>query len=533
MSERAHTGPEQSPPLIIWIGFIAMMFGNFMAMLDVQIVASSIGAIQAGTSASRDEISWVQTAYLIAEVICIPLSGFLGRALGTRLLFCISAAAFCVASLLCALSWDLPSLIFFRALQGFCGAPMIPTVAATLYMVFPLRQQLFAGAMMSLVMTSAMSFGPTLGGYISGAMGWRALFWLNVFPGLLIASTVWISMRSLPGPSLSLLKKIDLFGLAGLALFLGSAEYALEEGPANGWFESSEVTTFALLSAAGAALFFWRALTRETPIVDLRPFAIGPYALGAPLNFILGFSLFTSVFLTPLFLISVRGFNSFQVGEAMALQGITMFLVAPLIGSIGRIVTELRWLGVPGSLLVAVSCLMQSHLTAEAGFWELALPQVLRGAGLVMAATALTQPALQSLPPELLHSGAALLNTVRNLGGAFGIAALATVQAHAFALHRQELYAAADPANPHVAGMIAGAQSHLEQTGAADPARQAVMHYAGLLDREALVMTFNDQFLTVAVVVAISSIGMLFMRAQPAVSSRKTNSSPVSVAAES
>ncbi|MEJ0060091.1 MAG: MFS transporter [Terricaulis sp.] len=132
------TGPPQdNPPLAIWIGFIAMMLGNFMAILDIQIVASAIGSIQAGVSASRDEISWVQTAYLIAEVIGIPLSGFLGRALGTRVLFCISALSFSLMSLLCAFSWDITSLIVFRALQGFSGAAMIPTTMATLYLVFP------------------------------------------------------------------------------------------------------------------------------------------------------------------------------------------------------------------------------------------------------------------------------------------------------------------------------------------------------------------------------------------------------------
>lgn len=507
--------PDDSPPLAIWVGFIAMVIGQFMAILDIQIVASAIGSIQAGVGASRDEISWVQTAYLIAEVIGIPLSGFLGRALGTRLLFCISSLSFSVASLLCAFAWDIHSLILFRALQGFCGAAMIPTVMATLYLAFPQRLQPMTGAMMGMVVTLAPSLGPTIGGYVAEMLGWRALFWINLVPGLLITVVIWNTMASLDKPNFNLLKKIDVIGLAGLAMFLGAAEYTLEEGPANEWFASSEVTMWALVSMAGAVLFFWRAFKVETPIVDLKPFGTPTFAIGAGLGFVLGVGLFSSVFLTPLFLGSVRGYSALQIGHTMFVQGAVMFASGPIIGRLGRTLKDTRPLGFLGFVLVALSCWAQAHLTAESAFWELLWPQTLRGLGLIMTFTSVMQPALQSLPPQLVHAGAGLFNTMRNLGGAFGIAALATVQAHSFALHRQELYAAADPTNPHVAGMIAGAQTYLEQAGASDPERQALMRYAALLDREALVMTFNDQFLLLAIVIGLSSFAMWLLKPRP------------------
>jgi DHA2 family multidrug resistance protein len=251
--------------------------------------------------------------------------------------------------------------------------------------------------------------------------------------------------------------------------------------------------------------------------VDLRPFSSPTFAVGAGLGFILGLGLFTSVFLTPLFLGSVRGYSALQIGHTMFVQGAVMFLTAPIIGRLGRTMKDTRVLGVAGFLLVGGSCWMQAHLTAEAGFWQLAWPQVLRALGLMMTFNSVMQPALQSLPPQLVHSGAGLFNTFRNLGGAFGIAALATVQAHSYALHRQELYSAANPNNPHVAGMIQGMQTYLEQAGAADPERQALMRYAALLDREALVMTFNDQFLLLAVVISLSSVAMLLLRPRPKV----------------
>ncbi len=216
--------PDDSPPLAIWIGFTAMVVGQFMALLDIQIVASALSSIQAGVSASRDEISWVQTAYLIAEVIGIPLSGFLGRALGTRLLFCISSIGFSIASLLCAFAWDINSLIAFRVLQGFTGAAMVPTVMATLYLVFPQRLQPMTGAMMGMVVTLAPSLGPTIGGLVAEFLGWRALFWVNVVPGILITIVIWNTMAALDKPQFNLLKKIDIIGLLSLALFLGAAE---------------------------------------------------------------------------------------------------------------------------------------------------------------------------------------------------------------------------------------------------------------------------------------------------------------------
>ncbi|MGH6952194.1 MAG: MFS transporter, partial [Vitreimonas sp.] len=319
-------------------------------------------------------------------------------------------------------------------------------------------------------------------------------------------------MASLDKPQFSLLKKIDFIGLIGLAVFLGAAEYTLEEGPANEWFASGEVTLWALVSIAGGVLFFWRAFSQETPIVDLKPFKSPTFAVGASLGFILGVGLFSSVFLTPLFLGSVRGYSALQIGHTMFVQGAVMFISAPIIGRLGRQMPDTRWLGFTGFMLVALSCWVQAHLTAESAFWELAWPQALRGVGLIMTFTSVMQPALQSLPPSLVHAGAGLFNTMRNLGGAFGIAGLATIQAHAFALHRQELYAAADPSNPHVAGMIASARAFLEQAGAVDPERQALMRYAALLDREALVMTFNDQFLFLAVVIGLSAFAMLFLR---------------------
>ncbi len=501
-------------PLGIWIGFLAMMFGNFMALLDVQIVASAIGEIQAGVSASRDEISWVQTGYLISEVIGIPLSGFLGRALGTRLLVTIAALSFGAASFACAISWDMTSLILFRCIQGFVGAAMVPTTMATLYVVFPQRSQAMAGSMVGLVSTLAPTIGPSLGGYIAEHLGWRALFSINIIPSILIAFLVWNNMK-IGRFDLATLKRIDFIGLIGLALFLGSLEYVLEEGTGEGWFRSSEIIFWTIMSITGAFIFFWRALTREVPIVDLRPFTVPTFAIGTVLGFVVGLAIFGPIFLQPLFLGEIRGMNAEQIGHMMWAQGLTMMFFAPIMGRFMRQIPDLRPFGFLGFLIIAASCWMQSHMTAQSDFAEFVWPQVLRGVGMMMTFMAIMQPAMQSLPPQLMQTGTGLFNLCRNLGGALGLAILSSVQAKSYFQHRQDLYANASMGDVHVQGMIGGFQSWMESTGASEPHRRALMQYSMLLDREALVMAFNDQFAFLGLILVVGSGFMWLMRRAP------------------
>lgn len=493
-------------PFHIWVGFIAMIFGNFIAMLDIQIVASALGSIQAGVGASRDEISRVQSAYLIAEVIGIPLSGFLGRALGIRLLFSLSAISFGIASAMCALAWDMTSLVAFRAIQGFVGAAMIPTTMSTLYTLFPREQQGMAGSMVGLVSSLGPTLGPSLGGYIAEHFGWRMLFWINIVPTIIIAVLVWRFMRGGPKAEPVILKKIDFIGLAGLALFLGCLEYVLDEGPGDNWFADGEIVIFSVVCLFSGMLFFWRATNAEVPIVDLRPFGNITFATGAMLGFLIGIGLFAPIFLQPLFLGQIRGLNSEQIGHMMWAQGLTMMIVMPIFGSRLRQIQDLRPFGFAGFLIVALSCWLQTQLTAQSGFYAFLVPQILRGVGMMFMFMSVMQPALQALPPHLIQSATGLFNLCRNLGGALGLAILTTIQTHFYALHRQELYAGANKFDPHVAGLIEMNRRYLEQTGAADPERQSVMRYVSLLDREALVMTFNDQFLMLTIVLLIGSV---------------------------
>ena len=242
------------------LAFAFMVFGMFMSILDIQIVSASLSEIQAGLSASAEEISWVQTAYLIAEVIAIPFSGYMSRALGTRNLFAISAAGFTAASLMCGLSQTIGQMIFWRVIQGFIGAGMIPTVFASAYSAFPRSKFHIIGPVIGLVATLAPTIGPTVGGYLTDALSWHWLFFINIIPGIIVTFAA-LALIDFDKPNYALLNTLDWWGLATMAGFLGSLEYVLEEGPKNDWFDDEWITGFAVLSLVSAIAFFYRVLT--------------------------------------------------------------------------------------------------------------------------------------------------------------------------------------------------------------------------------------------------------------------------------
>src|SRR3954463_3231155 len=273
------------------ITFLCMVFGMFMAILDIQIVSASLTEIQAGLAASSNEITWVQTAYLIAEVVMIPLSGFLSRALGTRYLFTISAAGFTAASLMCGLSSSINEMIFWRAVQGFIGGGMIPTVFATAFTIFPRSKLGIISPIIGLVATLAPTIGPTVGGYLTDALSWHWLFFINVVPGVGVAAAAFL-MIDFDKPDYKLLDNFDWVGLLSMAGFLGALEYVLEEGPRNDWFGDDTVLACAWIGGLSAVAFFARVLTAREPIVDLRAYADRNFALGSIFSFVLGIGLY-------------------------------------------------------------------------------------------------------------------------------------------------------------------------------------------------------------------------------------------------
>jgi DHA2 family multidrug resistance protein len=460
-----------------------MVLGMFIAVLDIQVVASSLGELQGGLSATADEIGWVQTSYLIGEIIVIPLSGVLSRWLSTRVLFVLSCAGFALASMLCAFAWSVPSMIAFRALQGFLGGAMIPTVFSVPYRLFPKHQQELSLIAIGLTATMAPTLGPVIGGWITETFSWRWVFLINLPIAVLVVVAVW-SFIDVDEPDASVRKAFDLRGLLLMAIALGSLQYALEEGPRWDWLEDSGIR-FALLAAViSGALFLRRVLVYAKPIVDIRAFSDRNFATGCLLSFIFGVGVYVPVYVLPLFLSQVRGYNALQIGSTMAVLGLFQFLSAPLAAGFSKLI-DLRAMLALGLALFACGLWMNGFMNAEAAFAELFWPQAIRGLALMLCFVPINTLALGTLPESRLANASGLYNLMRNLGGAIGIAAANTALENRHALHVARI------------GENVQMQWHTEALARSiteiAPEADAWL-LAGLVGREAAVMAYNDVF---------------------------------------
>jgi DHA2 family multidrug resistance protein len=474
------------------IAFFALVFGMFMAILDIQIVSSSIAEIQAGLSASADEISWVQTSYLIAEVVMIPLSGFLSRALSTRVLFSISAAGFTLASVLCATATTLPEMIVYRALQGFIGGGMIPTAFAAAYTIFPRRHQPAIMALVGLTVTLAPTVGPTVGGYLTELLSWHWLFLINVVPGAVATLLAW-TLVDFDEPETGLLRQLDYVALIALALFLGGMEYVLEDGAKDDWFQDETIRNLAMLSLVGGAVFFWRSFTAKTPLVDLQVYKNRNFAVGSLLTFIMGIGLYGMTYLYPVFLGRVRGYDSLQIGETVFVSGLFMFMTAPVVGILSRKVDP-RFLIAAGFSGFALSCVDLTYITKDWAFWNLFVPQALRGSALMMCMVPINVVSLATLPPQKLKNASGLFNLMRNLGGAFGLAFINTFLNDRQDLHmlrlREHVTWGRQVAEERMATLTEGFSTRL----GSDSDLAAVRQLANMVRQHGLVLAFGDLF---------------------------------------
>lgn len=484
MPFREHPRPRD------WIGFMAMVVGMFMAILDIQIVSSSITEIQAGLAASPDEAAWVQTSYLIAEIVMLPLSGWLSRALSTRVLYVMSALGFTLCSALCASAHSLGEMILWRALQGFIGGAMIPTVFATAFLMFPPRLRLRVQVLVSLCATLAPTIGPTLGGWLTDTFSWHWVFLVNLGPGLIVAVLVW-ALMDIDRPDLALLKRLDWIGLLSMAAFLGSLEYVLEEGNRWDWFDDPDIRAFAILSAAGGVVFLWRMLTAEDPLVDLRPLGNRNFLMCYLLMGVIGVGLYGAVYVVPLFFSEVRGFSSYQIGVAMLATGVAQFFTGPISGRVAAHV-DMRYMATFGLICFAFSCWWLASLTNLSGTWEILGPQALRGFALMFLFVPANQLSFGTLPPHMLKNASGLFNTMRNLGGAIGIALLGTLLTNRTQVHWLHLAENVTWARPMVPGQLARMTQLLEMKLGPSGAQALLPELAQLVQREALVQAFND-----------------------------------------
>ena len=492
--------------------FGSMCVGMFIALLDIQIVSASLRDIGGGLSAGADEIVWVQTSYLIAEIIVIPLSGWMSRVMSTRWLFCISAVGFTLSSLLCGAAWNIQSMIAFRALQGFLGGSMIPLVFTTAFAFFLGKQRVIAAATVGAIASLAPTLGPTVGGWITDNYSWHWLFFINLVPGIFVSVAVPMLVK-IDAPNWKLLRDADYAGIALMSLFLGCLEYTLEEGPRLDWLGDPVILTTAWVAGISFVLFIWRGLTYAHPVVDLRALKDRNFALGCFFSFMTGVGIFATIYLSPVFLGRVRGFSALQIGLAVFSTGVFQVMSIPLYAALANRV-DLRWLMMVGLACFGLSMWWFSPITHDWGATQLLLPQALRGIGQQFAVAPAVTLTLGGLAPERLKFASGLFNLMRNLGGAIGIAICATILNDRTNLHfyrmAEHLTASNDAAMAMLqaaSGNVAGYYGDLAQGGSA-----ALRQLWQLTYREALTLTFADTYLAIMVAFAVTTAAVPLMR---------------------
>jgi DHA2 family multidrug resistance protein len=492
--------------------FAVMCVGMFMALLDIQIVASSLQDIGGGLSAAQDQISWVQTAYLIAEIIVIPLSGWLTRVFSTRWLFTASALGFTASSMLCGLAWNIDSMICFRALQGLLGASMIPTVFTSSFYYFEGPKRVYSAAVVGTIASVAPTLGPVIGGYITDTLNWHWLFFINLVPGLLVAGGV-AAMVKIDKADFSLLREADYIGILLMAVGLGTLEYFLEEGTRWNWFSDSTITACAWVAGLSLLAFIIRSMMVKNPVVDFRAFGNRNFALGCFLSFVTGIGIFSTIYLTPLFLGYVRGFSAWQTGMAIFSTGAASILGVPFYIAAARKL-DTRWLMMAGLAMFGIAMWRFSLITHDWGGDQLFWPQVLRGFPQVWCVAPAVTLGLGSLSPARLKYASGLFNMMRNLGGAVGIAVCGALLNNRTNFHFQvlatNLTAASGPMNRLLAGMTSRFSAALGSPVAGHQA--ALRTLWALTYREAQTLSYADAFRAVMVAFIIAACLVPLMR---------------------
>jgi DHA2 family multidrug resistance protein len=491
-----------------WVGFSMMCLGMFMAILDIQVVATSLPTIQRALDIVPDEMSWIQTAYLIAEIVSIPLTGFLIRAATMRWLFTVATVVFTLASIGCAFSPAFKVLIAFRILQGFSGGTLIPTVFSAVFLMFPIRLQTIAATIAGVLAVLGPTIGPIVGGWITDSYSWPWLFLINVPAGLIASSVGFLSLPK-HQPSIDRFRRLDLLSFALGAAALIALEIAIKDAPKQGWTSPITVVLVALCIIS-ATLFVSRTRRSENPIVDLRSFARRNFSIGCLLSFVLGMGLYGSVYLIPIFLAYARLHSAFDIGTTMLVTGLSQLIFAPVAAGLTRRVDERLLTGL-GFVVFGVGLALSAHQAPTTDFNEMFWPQVVRGAAIMFCLLPPTEFALGGLASEAIPDASGLFNLMRNLGGAIGIAIIDTIIFSRSPQYAQTLVSELTSGNLDAARSI-GASMDLLSAALVDPEKRAVV--ASLVQKSAFVKATNDAWAFVAAITLIATVSIPFVGRQ-------------------
>jgi DHA2 family multidrug resistance protein len=502
-------GPGATPDASVWTAFLLMCLGMFMAILDIQVVATSLPAIQDALGISRDAMSWIQTAYLIAEVIAIPLTGLFTRVLTLRWLFSAAVGVFTLASIGCAFSDDFSTLLVFRIVQGFSGGVLIPAVFSAVFLLFPARLHAVATTIGGVVAVLAPTVGPIVGGAITATWSWPWLFLINVIPGL-IAAAATPSLLPRHKTDLDELKTLDTLSLVLMAVALASLELGLKQAPESGWL-SVRCAGLLLVSAFGLGLFLRRTSRATHPVLRLVALKRRSFAFGCALSFCLGVGLFGSVYLMPVFLAFVRGHDAFEIGTIMLVTGVAQLVAAPLAALLESRIGA-RWLTTAGFALFAIGLGLSFFQPRTADFSEMFWPQIIRGVAIMFCLLPPTRFALGDLPESEIADASGLFNLMRNLGGAIGIALIDTVlygRVVGYAENFRDRLLAGDVSAARAIGLD---PSLLLNRASGPPTEAEIAYVRPLVEKASLALCVNEAWAMLAVIALVGLLLVPFSR---------------------
>ncbi|MBX4969507.1 MDR family MFS transporter [Rhizobium binae] len=505
--------PAAMSPLRTWAAVVGSTLGAFMAVLNIQIVNASLADIQGAIGAGTDDGGWISTSYLIAEIVVIPLSGWLARVFSLRNYLLANAILFLIFSVACAFAANLQQMIILRAVQGFSGGVLIPMAFTIIITLLPKAKQPVGLALFALSATFAPAIGPTIGGYLTENWSWKYIFYVNLVPGALMVGLLWASLDRAP-MNLKLLAKGDWPGIVTMAIGLAALQTVLEEGNKEDWFGSDFILRLAVIAAVSLTLFLVIELKTAQPLLNLRLLLRRNFGFGIVANFLLGIALYGSVFVLPIYLTRIQGYNSEQIGMVLAWTGIPQLLLIPLVPRLMKRF-DVRLLIIIGFALFAASNFMNVHMTGDYASDQLFWPNIVRAIGQALVFTPLSAIATSGIEQENAGSASALFNMMRNLGGAVGIALLQTFLSKREQYHSNILTHSVSVFEEATRDRIARLAAYFMSHGVSDQAaasHRAVVAIALKLRKQANILAFSDAFFLLGVALVVALLAILLLK---------------------
>jgi DHA2 family multidrug resistance protein len=512
---QAAGAPDQAAPAVsskTWLAVFGATLGAFMAVLNIQIVNASLADIQGAIGAGIDDGGWISTSYLIAEIVVIPLSSWLAQVFSVRIYLLTNAVLFLVLSVACAFAQDLPQMIVLRALQGFSGGVLIPMAFTLIITLLPKAKQPVGLALFALSATFAPAIGPTIGGYLTENWGWQYIFYVNLAPGALMIGMLWFSLEAKP-MKLELLRQGDWPGVITMAIGLGALQTVLEEGNKDGWFGSAFIVRLSIVAAVALALFLWIELTTAKPLLNLRLLARRNFGFGILANFLLGTALYGSVFILPVYLSRIQGYNAEQIGMVLAWTGLPQLVLIPMVPRLMKRFDPRLVIGV-GFALFAASNFMNIYMTVDYGSDQLFWPNVVRAVGQALVFAPLSAVATAGIEADNAGSASGLFNMMRNLGGAVGIAVLQTFLTKREQYHSNVLSQSVSLLEQATRDRLEALTQYFVNHGVidrVDASQRALVAIGHIVQKQAFILAFSDTFFLLGAVLIVALMAALLL----------------------